>query len=96
MKIFKYPLVVTDEQQILLPPGSRILSVAEQFGTLCAWALVDATLSASIVYTFRIVGTGNPMPLAFRKLHENVFVGSVVMTSGFVWHVFHDLVDEVN
>ena len=41
MKIFKYPLEITDKQALYLPPSSTLLSAREQNGNLCVWALVD-------------------------------------------------------
>jgi hypothetical protein len=79
--IYKYPLKLTGEQTIEMPRGAEILSVQDQGGTICVWALVD-TKSETKQYTFRIYGMFERMIYAH--------VGSV-QQDGFVWHVFMDV-----
>ena len=87
MKIYKYTLEITDQQTVMLPPGSRVLSAKEQNGALCMWAMVDPAGANSESYTFYIVGTGNPMSMP----PDAVFVDTVVMSYiPLVWHVFYD------
>lgn len=80
--IWKYPLMVTDCQTVRMPQGAEILSVADQRGELCVWALVDpdADLEDRMFYIF---GTGNPV----SEILPWQFVGSV-QQNVFVWHVF--------
>jgi hypothetical protein len=80
--IWKYPLMVTDFQAVRMPQGAEILSVADQRGELCVWALVDpdAGLEDRMFYIF---GTGNPV----NEVIPMNFLGSV-QQSVFVWHVF--------
>ena len=85
MKIFKYPLEITDKQSILLPPGSSILSTKEQNGSLCVWALVDETQPSQDEWQFYIIGTGNPYTI---PNYAN-YLDTVVMPYGLVWHVFY-------
>lgn len=40
-RIYKYELQVTDNQNIMLPIGSKILTVQNQNEKACLWALVD-------------------------------------------------------
>jgi hypothetical protein len=91
MIIYKYPLTIADGHTVMMPEGARILSVAEQSGVLCIWALVDETIEANVKNTFLIVGTGNPLSLTFLNNGKTTFIGTVVMTYGLVWHVFHDI-----
>lgn len=82
--IWKYELEVTDLQEVEMPIDSQVLSVANQDGRLCMWALVPQLESRKEKYCFEIIGTGNPIgqtPLSRR------FVGTVLMPP-FVWHVF--------
>jgi hypothetical protein len=81
MKIFKYPLTLTDKQTILLPIGAELLTIQNQNGSLCLWASVDekAFLEAR---TFAIYGTGNPLPESIGR-----YISTVQM-DGFVWHIF--------
>lgn len=80
--IWKFPLAVTDFQNVRMPKGAEILSVADQHGVVCVWALVDseAELRDRMFY---ILGTGNPVS---ERLPWQ-FVGSVQQNI-FVWHVF--------
>lgn len=41
MVIWKFKLAITDIQEIKIPEGAELLSVAKQNGNLCLWAMVD-------------------------------------------------------
>jgi len=79
--IWKYPLLVTDEQLVTMPEYSIPLFVEKQNETLCIWVKVDPT-QKSIEQTIRVYGTGHPMSVN----HER-HVGSVI-DGEYVWHVF--------
>jgi|694.fasta_scaffold105227_8 hypothetical protein len=83
-RIWKYPLAITDIQAIDIPVGSRLLSVGNQNGTLCLWAIVP-TQNAKEDRCIEIIGTGNPVPEAIGLTRR--FIGTVIMNP-FVWHVF--------
>lgn len=84
MKIFKYPLEVTDMQEIRAPIGMKPLSVQVQKKTLCLWAAVDSSKS-DVMHTVHIYGTGHDVD-DHVKDH---FVGTVQMMDGdLVLHVF--------
>lgn len=89
-KIWKYPLAITDVQRLSMPERAEILSVADQDGTLCLWAMVDTHALREEVRTIEIIGTGNPIstPTGYARL----FIGTAVMRP-FVWHVFERLHD---
>ena len=80
--IWKYELNITDRQVVSMPADSTILSVANQRGTLCLWALVDPAVSDKVDRDIEILGTGNIVSTALRS-----FIGTVVMEP-FIWHVF--------
>lgn len=84
MTIWKYPLEITDEQNIRMPKGANILTAQIQGGTLCLWAIVDP--KAPLVSRWiGIVGTGHPM----AQEMECVYLGTAQMAGGaLVWHVF--------
>lgn len=93
-KIFKYELEITDEQTIDMPSLSRILSVQEQNGKLCLWAVVEEK-NAIKPRKIIICGTGNPLPDGLREFsydapsgYTTEFIGTVQMSYGLVWHVF--------
>jgi len=84
MTIWKYPLVITDTQNVMMPEGADILTAQIQHGSgLCVWALVnpDAPQQRREI---EILGTGNPAPDAKRR-----YIATVQMLGGnLVWHIF--------
>ena len=85
--IFKYPLLVDDNQTVILPTGARVLSVAEQRGNIVLYALIDDEEKAQSVYTIRIRGTGHYA----GELDPCRFLGTINQHDGqFMWHVFID------
>ena len=82
-RIFKYPLRITYTQELSLPIGSEILSVANQDDNIVLYALVDDSLPCTHNYQVRIYGTGDV------ATDEADFVGTVSMhNSRFMFHVF--------
>lgn len=85
--IFKYPLIITDEQILELPLFSQILSVKFQRGELFLWAKVN-TDSQSVKTKIFIYGTGNPI----RSKSKMKFVDTVMhFEDSLVWHVFKEI-----
>ena len=84
MRIWKFPLQITDRQVVEMPVLARPLSVAEQDGQLMMWAHVNEKSNEKRNYEIRIIGTGNGMPDSVGN-----FIGTVVMSYGLVWHVFY-------
>lgn len=85
MRIFKYPLEITDQQDITLPYNSKILSCQMQGDALQLWALVDEETDVFCEKTIRIIGTGNPIndyDSTFK------FISTVQDDRDFVWHIF--------
>ena len=91
--IWKFPLELIDEQDVMMPKGAKILSVhvqvsidvSEAHEIVCLWALVDpdAKLQKRVIEIF---GTGNPIDVP-GVTHK--FIGTVQMRGGsLVWHVF--------
>ena len=78
--IWKFGLEVTRVQELEVPEVFRVLHVGNQGGSLCLWAEVDPQ-SATTKRTFRIIGTGHPVPVGLE------YIGSAVIDP-FVWHVF--------
>ena len=82
-RIYKYPLETCDQQDIVMPFGAQIISVAVQENVVTAWALVDP-YPKHPTGTRRIYmhGTGHAVPI------DNVpFLGTVFQRP-FVWHLF--------
>jgi hypothetical protein len=83
-RIFKFPIPVTDHVQLLLPTGSRILSVMNQREQVVVYALVeDATLQKE-TWLIEIRGTGHPA----MGLEDFQFVGTVEIAGALMFHVF--------
>lgn len=83
-RIWKFELQITDMQTKKMPVGAKILSVANQNGSLCLWAMCD-TKKPGEDRVIEIIGTGNPVHMDMGV--ERTFIGTVVMNP-FVWHVF--------
>ena len=84
MRIWKFPLNIQDVQSVSMPSGAAILSVANQNGTLCLWALVDSRNGVSL-RTIEVIGTGHH--IRSSEPYERKFIGTAVINP-FVWHVF--------
>ena len=85
--IYKYPLLITDEQILRIPANAELLAVQFQRDTLCLWALVDPS-TAAVDYKIHIYGTGNPVPVNPLQPPE-IHLGTVQHHGGaLVWHVF--------
>jgi hypothetical protein len=82
--IYKYPIAIDDEQDVAMPASSQLLSVQEQLGTPCMWALVDP----SVPMTRRriaTVGTGHPA----QRVASGACVGTYQHMDGqLIFHVF--------
>lgn len=84
--IWKFPLSMTDWQDIMVPRGAKIISAGQQHDQLVVWAIVDDEYAdekeARAIY---INGTGHPMdgiPAAAT------FIGTVETHGHWVWHIF--------
>ena len=81
--IWKYRLVVEDEQVINMPMGAVPLTVQAQNGEPCLWCEVDSTLRASAVKLLTR-GTGHPL-----TGEEGSYIGTYqLQEGGLVFHVF--------
>ncbi len=85
MRIYRYPLEVTDRQTIHLPYNSKILTAQLQHDSLQLWAMVDELENLSMPTTIAIYGTGNPMPD-----RPGEYISTFQMHGGnLVFHVFN-------
>lgn len=82
--IWKFPLTVTDYQTLTMPEGAEILSVQDQDGALCLWALVDPQ-APMVERLIEVFGTGHPIPTNMG-ISRNYLAS--VQQGRFVWHVF--------
>lgn len=81
--IWKFPLTLTDVQEIILPAGARLLTVQLQDNVPCLWALVNDYIGLTQVRTIEIHGTGNPI----EGNHQRRYIATFQQPP-FVWHVF--------
>lgn len=82
--IYKYPLRLTDTQNVVMPRGARILTVQMQNAVPTLWAEVDPTDSVGEQRHITIIGTGNG-----HTSPHSLYLGTV-QDGPFVWHVFED------
>ena len=100
MNIYRYALGITDHQTHEMPMSSQILAVAP--GRMVAgipasaehldlWVLVPQQ-APDVTQHIWIVGTGHELPNELNRLGmegaAKAFIGSCVMPSRLVWHVF--------
>lgn len=85
-RVFKYPIPIIDQPQILLPIGAKVLHVGEQHDDMMLWALVDDAETRWEPREFRVLGTGHSFN---GDDFYSVYIGTVIMQRGaLVFHVF--------
>lgn len=89
MKIFKYPLMLTDIQKIKMPMNYKIIAFKMQGTIPTIWAIVDDQAPARYV-TIIIKGTGHDI-----SEDDLSYVGTV-LDGNLVWHLFHKTGYEIN
>ncbi len=67
LTVHKYPLELTDLQQVEMPAMATILTVQVQNGQPVLWALVTPA-NLPNRRTIRLVGTGHPIDMAGRYI----------------------------
>lgn len=83
-RVYKYPIHVTDYQEIALPIGAQPLTVQSQNGSPFLWALVDPDRDSE-PFPLRIVGTGHD----FKDSSDWRYLSTFQMYNGsLVFHVF--------
>jgi len=83
-KIYKYTLIVADEQVVDLPAGARLLDVQDQHGQPRLWAIVDPG-ARLVERKLAMRGTGHDA----TGLEDAPHVGTFQMRDGLlVFHVF--------
>jgi hypothetical protein len=80
--IWKYTLEPKHIQDIEMPTGAKILTVAMQFDTMCLWAMVDPS-QPKMPRRIAVVETGYSVPT------DGCFLGTVQTHGGkCVFHIF--------
>jgi hypothetical protein len=83
--IWKFEIPNSPCPYVTMPRGAQVLSVNQQNGRICVWALVNSKQESELA-EFRIYATGENVEMTGAC----DFVGTVMMPSGLVWHVFRD------
>ena len=85
--IYKYPLAVSDFQEVLLPLGAEILTVQVQGENACMWALVNPDEHQKEGRNIEIFGTGHPIgyDMGIRRKYISTFQ---LQGSQLVFHAF--------
>ena len=83
-KIYKYAIEITDDQDIVMPVGAKILTVQNQNGVPCNWVLF-VFFSEKLNVHIRVHGTGHNVTDSDRL----EYIGTFQMCGGsLVFHVF--------
>jgi len=84
MKIFKYPVEITDELTIEMPKNADIMHFGIHNHVAALWACVDPE-NPMVERKFKVVGTGHEMPT-----NDNLnYIGTITNHElQYVWHLF--------
>ncbi len=89
--VWKFPIPTQDGIiDILMPKNAEILHVADQYGQICLWALVDSD-AEKVIRKFRIYGTGHPLVVNAHTGYNtyDTYVGTAMQLDGkLLWHIF--------
>lgn len=83
---YEFDLRKGDRHSFTMPHGARPICIQMQGELICLWAEVDPRESFES-RTFRIVGTGHPLPPQQRS-----YIGTV-QAGPFVWHIYEETVE---
>ncbi len=87
MTIWKFPLLVEDEQIINVPKGAQLLHIETQYNTPCLWAMVDELREKEPIKIFTC-GTGQPINATVKQ----EYLGTYQLRGGqFIGHVFKEI-----
>ncbi len=91
MKIYKYPLEITDSQDLNIKGLQRVLSVKVQSDVLVLYAIVDLDDDTVSTFCVLIRGTGHEFSIKAEECWQ--FMGTHLMANDcLVWHVWVPLV----
>lgn len=84
-QIWKYQLVIDDDQHLRIPKGGEVLSIQVQHDVPCLWVLVEPEEEKE-TRVFDMYGTGHPIDCDDV---ERKFIGTFQSPTGMlVFHVF--------
>jgi len=86
-KIYKYEIPISDQFNLEMPIGSKLLHFGTQFGKPTLWAEVNTDDQGTMIRAFAIYGTGH-----VHRQGEQEYVGTVLMENdALVWHLYERL-----
>jgi len=84
--IWKFELVTTNTQKVTMPKGAEILTIQDQQGTTCMWALVDPEAETE-QRIFEVFGTGHDIKYDMGISRE--YIGTYQERGGvLIFHLF--------
>lgn len=84
--IYKYPIEIEDNFVIVMPEGSKPLTVQLQNGSPYLWVLVDPDKQC-VPYDFTLMGTGHIH--SGDEINHEWYIGTFqMMGGGLVFHLF--------
>ena len=84
LTIWKYNLIVNDEQYLQMPKGAKILSAQVQHGAIAIWVMVDPR-KPKVERNIQMAGTGHD--LSERIMGD--FIGTIQISGGsLIFHIF--------
>ena len=85
--IWKAEVEIDNFQNVVMPAGSKVLSIANQFGQTCIWFAVPDTKAEKVNVTIRMIGTGHSV--GDDEFDNMSFIGTVMKGGGArVYHAF--------
>lgn len=91
MRVFRYPLEITDRQILTVPMSAVVLSVGQSREDpkfmVDMWVRVPE-VAPDVQIVVYIIGTGNLMPEELNDYSRARFIGTVVTSADQVYHVF--------
>jgi hypothetical protein len=82
--IWKFPLGIKDDIEILIPESAKLLHLEKQKGMICLWALVNPKNKTEL-RTFKFFGTGH----SIYNVEKLEYVGTIMLFEGSqVYHLF--------
>ena len=91
MRVYKYPILLTETQTIMVPGYRRLLSVQLQDDRICLWYEINEDHENDTEIVLHIVPTGGDRDIEDDWHHlETIQMGSLV------WHVYQEGYDDWN
>ena len=90
VSIWKWPLPLAREQELVLPYRTKLLCAKNQGGHISVWGLVDSDSQTTQV-VFKIFGTGWNLSSSEVGVVGDLQYLDTVILGDFVWHVFYQV-----